>query len=77
MVCNLKKVTDHRIVVKCTVYKFTIVQIFVESERVYNDNDKFRKKANSNYELTINFSETRNKNAGDGVRTHDLQISVK
>ena len=55
MVCNLKKVTDHRIVVKCTVYKFTIVQIFVESERVYNDNDKFRKKANSNYELTINF----------------------
>ena len=47
--------------------------IFVESERVYND--KFRKKANSNYELTINFSETRNKNAGDGVRTHDLQIS--
>ena len=57
MVCNLKKVTDHRIVVKCTVYKFTTVQIFVESERVYND--KFRKKANSNYKLTINFSETR------------------
>ena len=49
--------------------------IFVESERVQNDNDKFRKKANSNYELTINFSETRNKNAGDGVQTHDLQIS--
>ena len=48
--------------------------IFVESERVYNDNDEFRKKANSNYELTNNFSE-RNKNAGDGVRTHDLQIS--
>ena len=71
LVCNLKKVTDHRIVVKCT--NFTIVQIFVERERVYND--KFRKKANSNYELTINFSETRNKNAGDGVRTHDLQIS--
>ena len=56
------------------MYKFSIVQIFVESERVYNDNYKFRKKANSNYELTINFSE-RNKNAGDGARTHDLQIS--
>ena len=47
---------DHRIVVKGTV--FTIVQFFVESESEYND--EFRKKANSNYELTVNLiSETR------------------
>ena len=56
LVCNfeeqIKVRTEYRMNVN---YKKSICDrtIFVESERVYND--KFRKKANSNYELTINF----------------------